>query len=236
MSEKVSCSISGKEYPVDRAIPVSSLDRNMVTYIKEQYANVTDADFLGDDQLLKIKKAYLNQMLVSEFGELDELENEVINSISENKILSENVDFDQDVNLSFGDKISDKIAEFGGSWTFIISFFGFILVWIVANILWLNNKSVDPYPFILLNLILSCLAAIQAPIIMMSQNRQESKDRARSEHDYKINLKAELEIQLLHKKMDHLLINQSKRLLEIQRIQTEMMETVLSRLPEKKEE
>jgi uncharacterized membrane protein len=236
MNEKITCSISGKDYTAEHAIPVSSLDRNMVAYIKGQYPNVTDYDFLGDDQLLKIKKAYLNQMLSSEFGELDELENEVINSISENKVLSENVDFDEDVNLSFGDKISDKIAEFGGSWTFITAFFGFILIWIVANIWWLSNRSFDPYPFILLNLILSCLAAIQAPIIMMSQNRQESKDRARSEHDYKINLKAELEIQLLHKKMDHLLINQSKRLLEIQRIQTEMMETVLSRLPEKKEE
>ncbi len=235
MNEKVSCAISGKSYSMEHAIPVSALERNMQAYIKQQYPNVTDGDYLGDDQLLKIKKAYLNQMLVSEFGELDDLEKEVINSISENKIISENVDFEQDDNLSFGDRVSDRIAEFGGSWTFIITFFGFILIWIVANILWLNNKSFDPYPFILLNLILSCLAAIQAPIIMMSQNRQETKDRVRSEHDYKINLKAELEIQLLHKKMDHILIHQSKRLLEIQRIQTEMMEAVLSRLPEKQE-
>ena len=129
--------------------------------------------------------------------------------------------------------MADQIAEFGRSWKFIITFFMFIIIWIISNIWWLSNKSFDPYPFILLNLILSCLAAVQAPIIMMSQNRQEAKDRLRSEHDYKINLKAELEIQLLHKKIDHLLIHQSKRLLEIQRIQTEMMEAVLKRLPEK---
>ncbi|MBL7872198.1 MAG: DUF1003 domain-containing protein [Cyclobacteriaceae bacterium] len=205
----------------------------MLFYLRERYPNVPDHGYLGDDQLLRIKKEYLNQMLASEFGELDELEKEVITSISENKILSEQVELAIEDTLSVGDRISDRIAEFGGSWTFIISFFGFILVWIVANIWWLSNRSFDPYPFILLNLILSCLAAIQAPIIMMSQNRQETKDRARSEHDYKINLKAELEIQLLHKKMDHLLIHQNKRLLEIQRIQTEMMESILGRLPEK---
>jgi uncharacterized membrane protein len=233
MKEKVNCAVSGKDYPIDRATPLSALDKNMLLFIHEHYPNVPVNGYLGDDQLLRIKKEYLNQMLASEFGELDDLEKEVITSISENKILSEQVELAIDDKLSFGDKISDRIAEFGGSWTFIISFFGFILIWIVANILWLSNKSFDPYPFILLNLILSCLAAIQAPIIMMSQNRQESKDRARSEHDYKINLKAELEIQLLHKKMDHLLIHQNKRLLEIQRIQTEMMETVISRLPEK---
>ncbi len=234
MSEKVTCIVSGKDYSLNKATPLSALDRNMQSYIREQYPNLPEQGYVGDDQLLHIKKAYLNQILSSEFGELDELEKEVITSISENKILSEQLEQNLDGKLSFGDKISDRIAEFGGSWTFIISFFAFIMVWIATNILWLNNKSFDPYPFILLNLILSCLAAIQAPIIMMSQNRQESKDRARSEHDYKINLKAELEIQLLHKKMDHLLIHQNKRLLEIQRIQTEMMETVLNRLPEKK--
>jgi len=230
----VTCIVSGKDYSLNKATPLSALDRNMQSYIREQYPNLPEQGYVGDDQLLHIKKAYLNQILSSEFGELDELEKEVITSISENKILSEQLEQNLDGKLSFGDKISDRIAEFGGSWTFIISFFAFIMVWIATNILWLNNKSFDPYPFILLNLILSCLAAIQAPIIMMSQNRQESKDRARSEHDYKINLKAELEIQLLHKKMDHLLIHQNKRLLEIQRIQTEMMETVLNRLPEKK--
>ena len=226
MAEKVNCVVSGKDYPIERATPLSVLDKNMLTYIHEHYPNVPVKGYLGDDQLLHIKKEYLNQMLASEFGELDELEKEVITSISENKIISEQVEISIDDKLTLGDKISDRIAEFGGSWTFIISFFGFILVWIVANIWWLSNRSFDPYPFILLNLILSCLAAIQAPIIMMSQNRQETKDRARSEHDYKINLKAELEIQLLHKKMDHLLIHQSK-------IQTEMMEAVLGRLPEK---
>lgn len=234
MNGKIVCAITGKEYPADQAIPISALDKNMQVFIQTMYPQVAKESSIGDDQLFHIKKEYLNQMLANEFGELDELEKEVVRSISENKILSEKVDFTYQETLTFGDRIADKIAEFGGSWTFIIAFFSFILLWIVINIWWLTNRAFDPFPFILLNLLLSCLAAIQAPIIMMSQNRQEAKDRMRSEHDYKINLKAELEIQLLHKKIDHLLIHQSKRLLEIQRIQTEMMEVVLNRLPEKK--
>lgn len=107
--------------------------------------------------------------------------------------------------LSFGDRMSDNIANFGGSWTFILSFMGFLLVWIAFNIYWLSNKGFDPYPFILLNLILSCIAALQAPVIMMSQNRQEEKDRERAKEDLKINQKAEEEIRSLHLKIDLLL-------------------------------
>lgn len=108
-------------------------------------------------------------------------------------------------NRTFGQKVADKVAAFGGSWTFIISFFVFILLWIGVNVYFLTNKGFDPYPFILLNLILSCLASLQAPIIMMSQNRQEEKDRERAKKDYEINLKAENEIQLLQEKLDKLL-------------------------------
>ena len=108
-------------------------------------------------------------------------------------------------NRTFGQKVADKFAAFGGSWTFIISFFVFILLWIGVNVYFLTNTGFDPYPFILLNLILSCLASLQAPIIMMSQNRQEEKDRERAKKDYEINLKAENEIQLLQEKLDKLL-------------------------------
>ncbi|GAB3511352.1 DUF1003 domain-containing protein [Emticicia fontis] len=113
----------------------------------------------------------------------------------------------EDKPLSFGDRMADKIADFGGSWTFILSFMGFLVIWISFNIFWLSNKGFDPYPFILLNLILSCIAALQAPVIMMSQNRQEEKDRERAKEDLKINQKAEEEIRSLHNKLD-LLIKQ----------------------------
>lgn len=114
-------------------------------------------------------------------------------------------------NRTFGQKVADKVAAFGGSWTFIISFFVFILLWIGVNVYFLTNTGFDPYPFILLNLILSCLASLQAPIIMMSQNRQEEKDRERAKKDYEINLKAENEIQLLQEKLDKLIELQEKK-------------------------
>lgn len=230
MEKRVNCIVTGNEYPLEHAVPLAALDSNMQTFLKERYPNSGKDSYIGEDQLISVKKEYLNELLARELGELDALEREVINSISENRLLSEKIEDTIDEKLTTGDRIADRIAEFGGSWTFIISFFAFILMWMVINIYLLTNKAFDPYPFILLNLILSCLAAIQAPIIMMSQNRQEAKDRMRSEHDYKINLKAELEIQLLHKKIDHLLIHQSKRLMEIQRIQTEMTEAVLKKL------
>src|SRR5690606_39087291 len=123
--------------------------------------------------------------------------------------------------------IADKVADFGGSWTFILSFVSFLLLWIGVNAFVFMNKGFDPYPFILLNLILSCVAALQAPIIMMSQNRQETKDRERAKNDYMINLKSELEIRILHEKIDHLIMHQQKELMEIQKVQTELMRTIL---------
>ncbi len=122
--------------------------------------------------------------------------------------------------------MSDQIASFGGSWRFIILFGVVLVLWIILNAALLLNRGFDPYPFILLNLILSCLAAMQAPIIMMSQNRAELRDRLRSENDYKINLKAELEIRHLHEKIDHLLRRQYNRLFEIQQIQIELLEEI----------
>ena len=168
-----------------------------------------------------------------EVGEIDQLENQVYEAISNNKVLSENIEIDIDEKLTFGQKVADKIAVFGGSWNFIILFFTFIVLWMSVNIWILITKPFDPFPFILLNLILSCLAAIQAPIIMMSQNRQEQKDRQRSEHDYKINLKAELEIKILHEKIDHLILHQNKALLEIQQIQSDYLSDIMNELKTK---
>ncbi|HRX54164.1 MAG TPA: DUF1003 domain-containing protein, partial [Verrucomicrobiales bacterium] len=130
---------------------------------------------------------------------------------------------------TFGERVADQIARFGGSWHFILSFGAFLLLWLLANTLLWTLHPPDPYPFILLNLILSCIAALQAPVIMMSQNRQEARDRKRAEQDYQINLKAELEIRHLHEKVDHLLHDQSQRLLEIQQIQTELLRQLVDK-------
>jgi uncharacterized membrane protein len=130
--------------------------------------------------------------------------------------------------------MADKLADFGGSWRFISIFGGILFLWIVINSVLMIWKPFDPYPFIFLNLILSCLAAIQAPIIMMSQNRQEARDRLHAEQDYRINLKAELEIRHLHEKIDHLLMNQWQRLMEIQQIQMELMDELTHKKPQER--
>ncbi|MBK7719922.1 MAG: DUF1003 domain-containing protein [Simplicispira sp.] len=173
--------------------------------------------------LAKIRGAYVHSILESERGELSSLEQEVIRSLQEHEILSTNIDASFEKKWTFGERLADRIAAFGGSWAFLIAFGLFLVVWVGMNSLVLLWKPLDPYPFIFLNLILSCLAAIQAPVIMMSQNRQEAKDRIRSEHDYQINLKAELEIRHLHEKMDHLLSHQWERLVRIQELQLELL-------------
>ncbi len=185
--------------------------------------------YICADDLNRFRYDYIRSLLETEKGELSELDREVVESIKEHEILSSNPNQDYDATLTFGERLSDKIAEFGGSWRFIIIFACILVAWLSINSAVLFFKPFDPYPYILLNLILSCLAAIQAPIIMMSQNRQEAKDRLRASHDYQINLKAELEIRNLHQKIDHLLSRQWERLVEIQSIQLEVLEEIRTR-------
>ena len=144
----------------------------------------------------------LKDLLDREDVELASMQTLVSEAMVDEHFLSTKLhEVEDDDNCTFGQKVSDKVADFGGSWTFILGFGAFIVVWIIINTMLMKNAA-DPYPFILLNLMLSCLAALQAPIIMMSQNRQEEKDRKRARSDYMINLKAEMEIRSLHMKID----------------------------------
>jgi uncharacterized membrane protein len=174
---------------------------------------------------------YLTSLIAREKGEIALIDDDVLTAIKNNSILTE--DLQNKINEqrpTFGQRMADMIALFGGSWMFVIAFFSFILLWILINVWQWSVKPYDPFPFILLNLILSCLAAVQAPIIMMRQNRQEQKDRKNVDNDHKINLKAELEIKLLSEKIDHLLVQQNKKLLEIQEVQTDYLEDLVKAL------
>lgn len=195
--------------------------------IENEHPGFTKDDFISLDELNLYRRKYLARLMTREKGELAQIDQDVLTAISKNRILSQDISPIQEKKTSKADEISDKLAALAGSWTFIISFAIFIILWIVLNVSQLLKPAIDPYPFILLNLVLSCIAAIQAPIIIMSQNRQEDKDRERNEHDYMINLKAELEIQLLNEKIDHLLINQNQKLLEIQALQTDYLEDLM---------
>lgn len=198
--------------------------------IRKDYPDFDKDSYISFDELNRYRKIYLTSLIKKEASELNQLEKEVVSAIFKNSIISENIELDIAEKLTLGQRLADIIAKFGGSWTFIIIFFSFVLLWVAINIWLLTIKPFDPYPFILLNLILSCLAAIQAPIIMMSQNRLEEKDRRRGEHDYKVNLKAELEIRLLDEKLDYLMMHQNKRLLEIQELQTDYLEDILKKM------
>lgn len=228
------CQITGKHLPRQQLVSSTSIRKSILDLIKADHPDFDEKLLISIAVLNKYRKKYLENILKSELGELSELEKEVIQSINQHELLSSNIEEELSENLTLGERVSDKIASFGGSWTFISIFFSFLFLWMLINIFFLTTRPFDPYPFILLNLILSCLAAIQAPIIMMSQNRKEAKDRQRSEYDYQVNLKAELEIRLLHEKIDHLIINQNQRLIEIQQIQVDLLEDIMVGLKSKR--
>lgn len=219
--------ISKKQIKTGEEIVVSDIREGIFNLIKVDFPDIQRQHYISLMELNQYRRLYLTSLITQEKGELATIDIDVMTAIQNNAILSENIQDEIETELTIGQKLADHVAAFGGSWTFIITFFMFILIWMLINIWFLATKPFDPFPFILLNLILSCLAAIQAPIIMMSQNRQEQKDRIRGEHDYKINLKAELEIQLLSEKIDHLLVHQNKKLLEIQEIQTDYLEDLM---------
>ena len=199
---------------------------SLLEFIKKETPGLDSKGFICLDDLGEFRKDYVKEVLEEEIGELSALDQEVIESLHQHEILSSDLSKQFEKKLTFGERLSDHIAEFGGSWKFLITFGAVLLIWIAINGVLLVTHAFDPYPFILLNLILSCLAAVQAPIIMMSQNRAEARDRLRAENDYKVNLKAELEIRHLHEKIDHLLRRQYNRLFEIQQIQIELLEEI----------
>lgn len=224
MSDYVICQISKKRVRASDAKPIAVIRPGVLALIKKKYPKLPQNGYISSEILKKFRQEYIESVLATEKGELSKLDKEVVSSMVHHETLSKNINSQFDKKTTYGERIADKVAEFGGSWKFIGIFALTIFVWIIINTIILMNKPFDPYPFLLLNIMLSCLAAIQAPVIMMSQNRKESKDRLRSENDYKVNLKAELEIRILHEKLDNLIQHQWQRLLEIQQLQMDMME------------
>ncbi|MCE1168050.1 MAG: DUF1003 domain-containing protein [Sphingobacteriia bacterium] len=222
--------ISKAELKRGEEIKGHDIREGVFNLIKTDYPDFNKESSISLDELNQYRRLYLSSLIMQESGEIAGIDQDVIDAVRNNKILSENINDEINAEATFGQRVADNVAAFGGSWTFIITFFLFIVIWMAINVVFLATKPFDPYPFILLNLILSCLAAIQAPIIMMSQNRQEQKDRQRGEHDYKINLKAELEIKLLNEKVDYLLVHQSKMLLEVQQVQIDYLEDLMKEI------
>ena len=213
---------SGRTFSESERVSGQVVRKPILELIQQDSPKFGVADSLASSELNEYRRRYLENFLVREVGELTELEETVLSNVHERRTLTDKVE-EPEQPLTQGQRWADHIASFGGSWTFILLFFGVILGWILLNVAVLRRPGFDPYPFILLNLLLSCLAALQAPVIMMSQNRQEEKDRERAKKDYMINLKAELELRVMHEKLDHLTQQQAQATQHL----SEVLEAVL---------
>jgi uncharacterized membrane protein len=221
---KGNCYVTGAEHDLDDLIAGDDIRESVIDEIKKDHPDFNDDSYISTRELFRYRQRHMEAIVKKEVGEITELEQQVLEKMNANTFVADNVEPDLETEASFADRLSDKIAEFGGSWKFIISFLSMMAIWMLSNVWLYHEKGFDPYPFIFLNLVLSCLAALQAPIIMMSQNRQADKDRIRSEHDYQVNLSAELQIRMLHEKLDYLMHNQHRQLIEFQQIQVELMQ------------
>jgi uncharacterized membrane protein len=225
------CSHCNRVLPFDRLIPGEVIRPALAETIKKRDAAWDSGRMICVDCLDLFRSEYIEDALQEEVGELTQLEREVIASLKEQQTVAENLNLAFEKSVTLGQRMADRVAIFGGSWTFIGVFSLALALWIGINSQTAGSRPFDPYPYILLNLILSCLAAVQAPVIMMSQNRLEARDRLRSENDYQVNLKAELEIRHLHEKLDVLLKHQWQKLLEIQQIQMDFMKELVGKAP-----
>jgi len=227
-SRTVTCQICGEQIPISEAFPVDLVRESLLPTLKKLCPQLDHEGYISLTELNKIRILHAEELAVQDTTELGNLRKEVAQSLKNQELITKNIDHEFDQNSSRGERIADKVASFGGSWTFIIIFLSILFVWMAVNTTLILSRPFDPFPYIFLNLVLSCVAAIQAPVIMMSQNRQETKDRLRGENDYKINLKAELEIRHISEKLDKLINDQWKHLLEIQEMQMEMLQPVSS--------
>ena len=223
----VICQVCKQGKTMDEVLYAELIRPSVVETIRKKIPDWSDSGYICLNDLNHFRAQYVEDVLEEDKGELSLLESEVVRSMTEHDLLSRDINTDFEEQLTLGQRMADRVAEFGGSWNFILCFAAVMLFWIVTNSIALFYRPFDPYPFILLNLALSCLAAVQAPVIMMSQNRQETKDRLRGEQDYRTNLKAELEIRHLNEKLDHLIVHQWERLLKIQQIQMEFMKELM---------
>ncbi|RWG58573.1 MAG: DUF1003 domain-containing protein [Mesorhizobium sp.] len=221
--KKKPSAISGRKFRKRDLVRVDDLSPSLADRIRSDHPDLPRGARISREELARYRMRYMEELLQQEHGEFSELDRQVVESIARQDTISENSEEEFEERRSFADRVSDDMAAFGGSWWFLISFAAVLLIWIGLNLFEGAAAAFDPYPFILLNLLLSCIAAIQAPIIMMSQKRQEAKDRLRSFNDYRVNLKAELEVRHLHEKLDYLISRQWQRLAEMQQMQLDAM-------------
>jgi uncharacterized membrane protein len=222
----IECQVCRKHFKLGEVIKAKLIEAPIAELIQAKHPQWSPRGYICLADLNLFRTGYVTEVLKGAGQEVCDLKVEMAKSLEEEELSSRNINQEFESRMTLGDRLSDHLADFGGSWVFISIFMGMLIIWMAINTWILLARPFDPYPYILLNLVLSCLAAIQAPVILMSQNRQEAKDRLRSEHDYQVNVKAEIEIRKLHEKLDHLLMHQWQRLMEIQQLQVDLMEEI----------
>jgi uncharacterized membrane protein len=229
-TQKMFCQLCGGEFLDSACTAVALVRPNLAEFVARRHPDNWRSDgcicpsCLGGE-----RAAYLMDQLERERGQLTALEADIARKAAEHKTIASHLELQFEERLTLGQRLADAVATVGGSWPFLLGFAVVIAAWILLNSTFLRMNAFDPYPYIFLNLVLSCLAAIQAPIIMMSQNRQAARDRLEADEDYRVNLKAELEVATLHEKMDHLLHVQWERMVEIQQTQLELLNELVHR-------
>ncbi len=220
--------LSNQAFPIYEQVKGNEVSASLLEFIRKEHPQFDKTSMIALRELNDYRRRFVESTLERDLGAMNSSDQK----FDVDKLVARQLSRDRKStqHLTFGQRVADRIAAFGGSWSFILSFMGFIFVWMLLNIYLLNTKVFDPYPFILLNLILSCLAALQAPVIMMSQNRQEEKDRERAKNDYMVDLKAELQIRMLHEKIDDLMIRQQEEMFNLQQAQADMLKEILEKI------
>jgi uncharacterized membrane protein len=233
----IECHLCRKHFKMGEVMKADHIEEPIVQMIREKNPEWSSESFICLHDLYLLRGRYVTEILKASNQEIHELGKEMAGRSAasheamdkEEQLISRDINKEFESRLTLGERLSDGLAKFGGSWFFLGIFTAVLVIWMGINSFILIKEPFDPYPFILLNLVLSCLAAVQAPIIMMSQNRQEAKDRLRAEHDFVVNLKAEIEIRKLHERMDHLLMHQWQHLMDMQQLQVNLMEEINQR-------
>ncbi|WP_311406459.1 DUF1003 domain-containing protein [Liquorilactobacillus uvarum] len=226
------CVADHKQYDLVDGVFLGDLDGPLKALIRRDFPKATNEAFICSGHLVHYRLLKMDQMIAKDYRQNNKLNRKLTRVMEKDAYQMVDVREQLENSLTFGQRIADAVAHFGGSWPFILSFITVMFFWILINTFHWLGFNFDPYPFILLNLFLSMVAAIQAPLIMMSQNRSSEYDRLESRNDYHVNLKSEEEIRVLHSKIDHLIQQDQPNLLQIQKIQTEMLGSIESQVSE----
>ncbi|KRL05451.1 DUF1003 domain-containing protein [Liquorilactobacillus oeni] len=228
----VFCLVDHKEYDLIDGVFLEDLDGSIKALIRRDFPKAANQDFICSEHLVHYRLQRMDQMIAKDYRQNHRINQKLTRVMEKDAYEVIDVQKQLENSLTFGQRVADAVARFGGSWPFIISFVSLMVLWILVNTFHLFGVKFDSFPFILLNLFLSMVAAVQAPLIMMSQNRAAKYDRMESRNDYHVNLKSEEEIRVLHSKIDHLIQQDQPNILQIQKIQTEMLGSIESQVNE----